>query len=252
MTTIVTGFSASGYREYGKRMIESYIPNSPFPLIVYTQDVQPLDGVEQFDQMDIPGLKDFLTRWDGNSLVSGCEPNGSWKPREIQTRYSYKYDIFKFSKMIYTMWAAAHILHERGETKMIWFDGDTLIRRRLPDDLFERSTPSWAAYGYLGREPKHSETGFVTWRIPESLPILDKWVSYCNEDTFLNFKEYHSAYLFDRARECFPEIKGNNLTPGGNGHVIHQCFVGDYMTHLKGNRKSMGYSPEERGKNKIR
>lgn len=244
MTSIVTGFSAKGYAEYGKRLLNSYKGNSPFNLIVYTEDVDRLPGIEQYNQMDIPGLKNFLTKWEGDRLVSGRLVSEKWKQRDIANRYCYKFDAYKFCKMVFTMWAAAHLMNNRGETQMIWLDGDSIIRRKLPVNLFEQATPQDAGFAYLGREPKHSETGFLTFRLPEALPILNKWVSYYADDTFLDFYEYHSAYLFDRARECFPEIKGHNLTPGGTGHVIHQCFVGALIDHTKGNRKYKGRSPE--------
>jgi hypothetical protein len=239
---IVTGFSAAGYKEYGKRLLDSY--DAPFPLIVFTDGVEQLEGVEQRDQSDIPGLPEFLARWKTSKAANGREPNEFWKEREYRLGYSFKWDAWKFCKMVFTMWAAAHMLHKRGETKMIWLDGDSVIRRTLPDDLFERAVPADCSFAYLGREPKHSETGFLAFRLPECLPILDSWVAFYAEDTFVDQQETHSAYLFDRAREMHTDIKGHNLTPSGSGHVIHQCWVGQYIDHLKGSRKTRGRSQE--------
>lgn len=242
--TVVTAFSAKGYREYGARMLESWAKyNNGHHLVLYTQGVkQTFLGVEQREQEDIPGFKEFLNKWVGNDLVAGRQPiPGKWKSRELQVGYSYKWDAWKFMRMVAVM---HHAAHAQGEGIMIWLDGDNVIRGKSPRDLFTRWLPDDCDYAYLGREPKHTETGFVAFRLPEALPILDAWYAYYTEGTFLQEEEWHSAYLFDRAREQFPEIKGHNLTPGGSGHVIFQCSVGDWTMHNKGSRKTKGFSPE--------
>ena len=242
--TVVTAFSAKGYHEYGARMLESWAKyNNGHKLVVYTSDMdQCLPDVEQREQSDIPGFKEFLAKWDGNKAVAGREPiPGRWKQRELQVGYSYKWDSYKFFRMVAVM---HHAAHAQGTGIMIWLDGDNVIREKSPHDLFTRWLPDDCAYAYLGREPKHSETGFVVFRLPDALPILDAWYAYYTYGTFLLEDEWHSAYLFDRAREQFPGIKGHNLTPGGSGHVIFQCSVGDWTMHNKGSRKSKGYSPE--------
>lgn len=242
--TVVTAFSAKGYKEYGARLLESWgRNNNGHELVVYTQDIdESFIGIEQREQTDIPGFVEFQDKWKYDLLVQGKQPiPGKWKQRELQIGYSYKFDGLKFQKMVAVM---HHAANAQKTGTMIWIDGDNVIRQRLPRDLFTRWLPDDCAYAYLGREPKHTETGFVAFRLPDALPILDAWYAYYTESTFLQEDEWHSAFLFDRAREQFPNIKGHNLTPGGSGHVIFQCSAGDYFMHNKGSRKSAGYSPE--------
>lgn len=242
--SVVTAFSAKGYREYGARMLESWAKyNHGHHLVLYTQGIkETFLGVEQREQEDIPGFVEFQEKWKDSPLAQGKEPvSGKWKQRELQVGYSYKFDGRKFQKMVAVMWHAAHA---QGTGTMIWLDGDNVVRQSLPRDLFERWLPDDCDYAYLGREPKHSETGLVVFRLPEALPILDAWYAYYTQGTFLLEEEWHSAYLFDRARAQFPEIKGNNLTPGGSGHVIHKCEAGKWFDHCKGSRKHKGFSPE--------
>lgn len=239
---IVTAFSADGYHQYGKRFLDSY--DAPFDLELYVEGlpVGYVDAPVVHNQMEIPGLLAFLRTWATDKRVAGREAIKQWNDKERRAGYSYRFDAYKFCRMVYTMWDAA-----RDYTGlMIWLDGDSVIRQRLPDDFFERYLPDDCAYAYLGREPKHTETGFLIFRLPDAMPILQLWRDFYDSEEFLNFKEWHSAYLFDRAREQFPDIKGNNLTPGGRGHVIHKCEVGSYIDHLKGNRKNRGRSPEAR------
>lgn len=242
---IVTSFSAEGYKEYGKRLLDTYAGNSPFPLIVFTggMDELPHEGVIHRRQEEIPELVDFLARWAGNDMVAGKKPNEKWKPKDYAKGYNYRYDAWKFCKMVFVMQYAAQF----GRIdRMLWLDGDCEIRQRLPDNLFDRFLPFGKDYSYLGREPKYSETGFVMFRTAECQPILRRWADYYNKDEFLAMQEWHSAWLFDRAREQFPAIRGHDLTPGKTGHVIHQCPVGTFIDHKKGKRKTMRRSPEAR------
>lgn len=245
-TTIVTGFSAKGFKEYGQRFMHSFEHyRNGHQLHLYTQDVPLLggEGVKQSTQGSITGLDEFLDSCRDIPETCGLEDNGQWKPKEHKAGYSYRFDAFKFCKMVYTMHAAAHRI---GKGYMIWLDGDTVVRQDIPTDMAEQTLPADCDYAYLGREPKHTETGYLVFRLPEALPLLDAWVNFYESGTFLEQKEWHSAFLFDRAREQCSEVKGHNLTPGGRGHVIHKCWVGKVFDHCKGARKTKGRSPEAR------
>lgn len=251
-TTIVTGFSGKGYKEYGQRFLDTFEKHNPgLPLHLYTEDVPPINklNVMQFQQKGIPGLKDFLHAWKGNKAVHGKQDTGWWSPKEQKAKYSYRFDAYKFCKMVFTMWGAAtHILKKSNNEDqfMIWLDGDTVVRQGFPKNVATQALNTLCDYAYLGREPKHTETGFLVFRLPDAMPILTAWVDYYRTGSFVDQKEWHSAFLFDRAREQFPTIKGYNLTPGGRGHVIHSCWVGTIFDHTKGNRKRKGRSPEAR------
>jgi len=242
-TTVVTAFSAEGYEQYGRRLIETYDRfGKALPLHVYSQDVHLIGGcAQQFPQSVCPGLDLFLAECAQVPEACGRKDQGSWKEKEIKAQYSYRFDAFKFVKMVAVMHAAGHNL---GAGYMVWLDGDTVVRKPIPLDLAERSLPKGCDYAYLGREPKHTETGYVVFRLPEALPILDTWVNFYWSWKFLKQTEWHSAYLFDRARGAHPDIKGHNLTPGARGHAIHQCWVGGIFDHCKGKRKAKGRSPE--------
>lgn len=253
-TTFVTGFSASGFQMYGERMVRSFdqFNDAGFELMVYATDVTKnqkiyeslwLKHILTYHQEDIVGLNEFLDMYKGSSTVAGKGAFDKWNDKERRAKYSYRFDAYKFCRMVFTMWEAAHTIHNG---YMIWLDGDNVVKQQIPEDIAERSLPDDCDYAYLGREPKHTETGFLVFRLPEALPILDAWVAYYKDGMFMDQKEWHSAFLFDRAREQFPDIKGNNFTPGGRGHVIHKCWVGKVFDHLKGARKISGKSPEAR------
>lgn len=251
-TTIVTGFSKNGYEEYGERFLDTFniFNASEMPLHIYTSGM-PLTFscslCEQFEQSDIGGLDEFISDWSSDPRFSGKSPTDGWNGKERVNGYSYRFDAIKFCKMVFTMWWAAHTIADDSifvSEYMIWLDGDTVVRKIIIPNIASQALPDGYDFAYLGREPKHTETGFLVFRLPEALPILDSWVKFYMSGEFTHQKEWHSAFLFDRAREKHPEIKGYNLTPGGRGHVIHQCWVGSIFDHCKGNRKIRGRSPE--------
>lgn len=243
-TTVVTGFSGEGYEEYGRLFMSSFKKHNPnVPLHIYTDGVEDIEepNVTQFEQSAIKGLSEFLDYAGGNPKFCGKPTHSKCKEKEVKAGYSYRFDAFKFCKMVYTMWAAAHNI---GEGYMIWLDGDNVSRQPMPDNMAEISLPNGEMFAYLGREPKHTETGYLAFKLPEALPILDEWMGFYGNLCFQYEKEWHSAFLFDRARERHPSIKGNNLTPGGRGHVMANCWVGEFFMHNKGKRKKQGKSPE--------
>ena len=249
-TVFVSGFSGEGYKEYGKALIDSFVANNDegYALHLFTHDMGGLPSypmVWQFEQDIIQGLYTFLQRHKNNLVAHGKEATNKWNVRQIQKGYSYKFDAYKFCRMVFTMWAAGVRLANDGVRYMVWLDGDTKIRQQIPSHIAERSLPSGEAYAYIGRGQKHTETGYLVFDLEKALPILHKWSGYYRDDSFKMEKEWHSAYLFDRARECFPDIKGHDLTPGLGGHAMTQCWVGEIFEHNKGERrKRMGRSPE--------
>lgn len=241
----VTGFSAEGYQEYGWRLLDSFKKfGKGSELVVYSHDIeeQLRPWVRQREQNEIPGLMEFLEKYGRYPEVRGRKNyEKRWKQKEITSGYSFRFDAYKFCRMVFTMHHAAH--HCEAEF-MVWLDGDTVVRKEIPDDLVAKALPDDSAYAYLGRPAKYTETGFLVFRVPEILPILDLWVGYYKTGRFKKESEWHSAWLFDRARTQRPDIKGHNLTPNGRGHVIHQCWVGSIFDHCKGKRKKKGRSPE--------
>lgn len=244
-----TAFHPDGFRTYGHRLVDSFAKFAgQWDMFVYASELgnpqYPMHfpkNISAIEQFDIPELSEFLDRHASNPHVHGRQPHSCWKPKDIQAGYSYRTDLHKFSRMIYVMWAEAH----RDPTgRMVWLDGDCVLRKQLPDDFIDRALPNGEAYAYLGRGKKYSETGFLVFKLPQALPILDEWANFCTSDSFLEQKEQHSAYLWDRARERHPEIKGHDLTPNGGGHPIYECYAGEFIHHLKGSRKDRGVCPQ--------
>lgn len=250
-TLFVSGFSGAGYKEYGRKLISSFSQSNQnnYDFLVFHHDMKPFVHAKfrQKSQDDIPGLLEFIERNKANPMFDGTGYMSRWSDKERVKGYSYRFDAIKFCRMVYAMWYGAHYAHNKGYEYMVWLDGDTVIRQTIPDFIAQRSLPNNESYAYIGRGKKHTETGYLVFKVEDCLPILDLWKDIYDTDNFKNYKEWHSAFLFDRAREEFPEIKGYDLTPGLRGHAMAQCWVGEIFEHNKGDkRKRMGRSPESK------
>lgn len=243
MITVVTGFSEAGYRLYGKNMVESFLKYwKGANLIVYTTVEMP-PGVER---RNMPGrCAEFLARHGSDPYAGGKmqKPGFSWKAKDERSGYSFLFDALKFCQMaMFTQDAAKRIK----EGILVWFDGDTVTQKPVPQSLVEEMMEG-ADLIYLGREPYHSETGFVAFRLPQARAVAEGWGAMYDTDQVFNLPEWHSAFVFDHVRKLHSEVRAKDLTPGGRKHVFFQSEIGDYVTHLKGEKpKMLGYVPQDK------
>lgn len=230
--TVVSGFSPAGYRLYGCRFLETFDQHWPesVNLIVYAEEEVPMPRGECRDLFGIPGCASFLERYRDDPRANGRVPNLAWKQKEVDEGYSFRFDAWKFCRQGFIPRAAAEGL----DGILVWLDADVITFSRVPEGFIESIVT--APVAYLGRHPKHSEIGFMGFRLPEALPVLDLFRdSYASESVF-DLPEWHSAYVFDRAVEA-AGIESVDLTPGGRGHVWMQSPLAQYTDHLKGPKR---------------
>lgn len=242
MLTVVTGWSPSGWKEYGSRFIDSFSRRWPedVRLICYVEQYVKLPRGEQRLLSEIPGCVEFLDKYRDDAEANGRKDNGRWKEKDKANGYNYRFDAWKFCRQGFIPLHAAESIRSG---LMCWLDADVVTFKDVPRGLIESLLPESADIAYLGREPKHSEIGFQLYRIPEALPMLRRFSRYYKDETVFQLKEWHSAFVFDTARKD-SGIKAHNVTPDGRGHVWFQSPLGKYLDHLKGNRKSSGQSRE--------
>lgn len=245
MITVVSGFSPSGYEQYGRRMVESFVQHwRDARLIVYIEQAHALPI--EVEQRPMPAAcLEFLNRHRSNPFADGRrqKPGCPWKNKDVQKGYNFRFDAMKFCRMAMFAGDAASKIRDG---ILVWLDGDCVVEKDIPpvwvDTLLDGHD-----LAYLGRSPYHSETGFVAFRLPQAKAIAEGWGRVYATDEVFALREYHSAYVFDVVRERHPAIRARNLTPGGKKHVFFQCEVGDYITHLKGERpKALGHVPADK------
>lgn len=254
MLTVVTGWSPSGWNEYGRRFAESFDRFWPceIRLLVYGEEPRELPNrsgrreIEFRPLTAIPGCIEFLDRND-NELARGLRQlaNYPWKPSAIAAGYNWRFDAWKFCRQGFI---PEHAARSCGESDfLIWLDGDVVTHSPVDLRAIEALLPAGKAIAYLGRGAKHPEIGFQMYRVGDALPMLEEFARLYREDAVFNLPEWHSAYVWREAlRQSGLSQFAHDLTPGGTGHVWHQSPLRLWGDHLKGDRKKLGKSPERR------
>lgn len=240
--TICTGWSPTGYHEYGRRFAESFARHWPesVELVVYGEEPVELPRGTFRRLSEIPGCAEWLAAHD------------SWQFRGHRDGPDYKWrlDAWKFSRQGFIPADAAARLPDSGAPQFLaWLDGDVITHRNVPEGWPQLLLPPGYDVAYLGRPPKHSEIGFQLYRLngPASpaLRLLGLFRELYTSGEVFRLREWHSAFVWDEAR-VRSGARAFNLTPNGHGHVWHQSPLARYTDHLKGKRKAYGRSPERR------
>lgn len=249
-TTIVTSYSPAGYDLYGRRFMEAF--DRYFPretgLVVYTEgggpyaDIPWRNGLVGRDLRDLPNFQKFHARHKDSALACGRDPAPTWKIKDLEDGYCYRFDAMKFCRKVFAVADAATRIRDG---LLVWLDADSFAHAPVPENFFANLIGN-DDVAYLGRDGTHSECGFLAFRMPAALPVIIQWENFYRNDTCFKEREWHDSYLFDRARAMAPQVSCRNLTPGGRRHVWLESPLGPFMDHLKGDRKQMGFSPERR------
>lgn len=253
MTTIVTGFSPSGYSAYGAQFLltfDRYWPRE-VGLRYFVEELTPAPCVRGGERRlsTCNGAMEFIARHKDSPRANGREPiPGAWAPKHIANGYHFKFDAVKFSRQCFIPERAADDL-EDGEV-MAWSDADVVAFKEIPSGFVEGLLGDHDVC-YLGRNGTHTELGFWAVRLnPRTRDFLAAVAAMYRTDGVFALREWHSAYVWDTVRKCHEAagLKSLNMTPNGRGHVWFQSPLGRYTDHLKGTaRKAAGRSLERVG-----
>lgn len=252
MTTVVTSFSERGYVEYGRRFLDTYAENWPreIDLVVYAEGEQNwqlgTDGeIRRLENVD--GWLSFVAKHGHDNKKAGKRPTPAWRSKDHTKGYSYRTDALKFCRKVFVVADAARRARKNGERFLAWIDADVVTLRPVPHDLVSAMLGEHAAWAFLGRGRAHTECGFLAFRLPQALPLIEAWEQLYSSGDIFKLDEWHDSYAFDVARGAFPLDMGRDLTPGGYGHVWCDSPLAALFDHLKGDRKRLGHSPERGG-----
>lgn len=254
---IVTTFNKQGYDLYGRTMLDSFVNHWPKSqsILVYTEGVtldEPHSNNPRIITKDINQIRDlslFKRRHANNPKANGFWPEG-------KTVKDFKFDAVRFSHKIFALYDCFN--NPPFEFKsMVWLDADTVTFRDIPENFLETVAPR--AYStrdgakekfgicYLGRIKQHSECGFVSYNRmhPMMHQFWESLIDLYKNDSLFKIKEWHDSFLFDHVRKIYEDrgMKNLNLTPKFmTGHPFINCMLGEYMDHMKGDRKKQGRS----------
>lgn len=217
---IVTSMSERGRQAYGERFLSSIaLKDAPSPLAMRTYSEDVCGSVALSDQ---PEWRAFMDRWGNNPFANGQRDRGA------RVEGNYRYQAVKFCHKVF-----AYTDPSIDDDWLIWIDADVEFTRPLDERFFNAVLKGPGVY--LGRKDwHHSECGFMTFRLPECRPFLNRMREMYTSGEIFSLPEWHDSYVFDHVRKelDFPFVNLSEGVPGT--HVWPGTILGDYMVHNKG------------------
>jgi hypothetical protein len=227
---IVTTFSPKGYKQYGKRFIETYKQFCDYPLIVYVEDDLKIEGVDVRSLYDIPGCSMFL------DVIKDFKPN-------MNVANGYRMNVDKFCRKVFAMTDIG--LTYKG--KFAFIGADTTFHKKVPNGLLDTLIED-KYMAYLGRKKVHSETDFIAFNTEHSINqlFMKLFISTYTTGAFQSLKYYCDSDVFDHLRVLLNTPSNNLNVCGDERHPFVNSVLGEYADHMKGPlRKKSGKSFEE-------
>lgn len=220
-----------GWKQYGRRMVDTWMMNWPVPLAFFGEGFAPADDASI---MLLPDL----------TAVAWLQEFKRQHPYKRTGPYDYRFDAARFAHKI------AAIL-EADESRildfLIWVDADTVTHTAVPPEFVESLLPQGDEYiAWLDRKGKYPECGFfiLNCRHPRHAEFIAALRSAYVTGSLFKMAEWHDSYVIQQLVEGMG-LKTRSLS-GPDGFKTSHPFVngplGAYMDHMKGPRKTMGRS----------
>jgi len=249
LPTVITSFHAEGYKKYGKNFIDSWLEywSPAIRLVVYYEgeesDFDMVPGVSWHPIEEVEFLTDYLKSLQF-PIMHGL----------VGDHYDINFD----ARMGRKSFMQAHAVRKYGG-KVFWIDADCVTVKHVPERFLDECLPDEAMCCFLGRDGWYfTESGFIGFN--GNHPVMSKFLknyihTFIAGTIFAQAPRYnekgqycgggwHDCIAFD----CIRYLMGNgeefvNLAkdvPHGTMHPLQNCAPGEYLMHLKGNRKDSG------------
>jgi len=242
--SVVTTFNASGYKQYGSRMIDTFLATWPqdVVLIAYSEGASVTQVAPNLKVIDLaaasPELVEFKRIW-------GNVPKANGNPFKGAERKAFKWQAVRFAHKVYAIFHAARTC--RAEW-LIWMDADMVCHSKINTQKLDQFFPDTIDLCYAGRSNKFTECGLYGMHLTSSVTqeFLNEFQRMYDdaENGIFTLKEWHDSFVFDAVRKRFPmqELNWSAGLINGEGHPIINSKWGAYIDHLKGDRKDQGRS----------
>ena len=133
---------------------------------------------------------------------------------------------------------------------IVWCDADVVGTKKIPLDFLYSIVQEGKLWSRVNRPNVYPECGFMIWdrqnKWYDRYFQLMKWMY--DEAALFQLEEWHDSYVWWAAERYIEREVGHsvsiNLGDGSTKHPFVRGPLGQYLDHLKGNRKDTGYSPE--------
>ena len=270
----ITSYKPGCWEQYAKKGIEAMAKNLPdeIDLVVYAEEKIPACDYERIKWIDLnnaePELFKFKTRHKNDPVANGKLGNvegGVRRLPELQklggldkNKESFLWDAVRFANKVFCVINA--VRNSLDYNYVVWLDADTNIFRPMPFEFITKLLPQNTMVTYLGRENptlndggKYPECGFVGYNLqhPETQNFINEWERLYKDDSVFTILEWHDSYVFWHLTKKFRQeklIEVNDIGKwvGVKGHhVFVNSVLGQYIDHMKGDRKIKGSSSKK-------
>lgn len=266
MIDLITTFNKDLFNEYSKNLLDTFLKKSGKNLrlnIFYEGDIEEIKNIYLSDSKKIRFYEFISPEWNIFNKKFGhlVEANGykiiENKNDEKLTKTfekSYKWNAVKFSFKVFSIYLASKLINI--SDKIVWLDADTVCLNYFEESDLEIFLPGDnELMTYLGRDTyptdfPHSETGFIGFNLLHEKfdSFIKTAISFYTTGEFFTLEGYHDCLIYDTSRLIF-EMTGThfrNLSGEftSENHPFVHCGLEKYFDHLKGTRKTIGFSPE--------
>jgi len=262
--SVVTTFHAKGLKDYGQRMIDTFVQNWPdeVKLWVYPEKCNPQvidhSRVILTDLDSVQELTNFKNRWRDVPKANGDVSRDPVRSKRKDSGKGFKWDAVRFAHKVYSVFDCA----KRCNTDwLFWMDADTICHSPITLQRIEQFLPPQTDLCYLGRKGKYSECGLYAMNLKSN--ATQDFIKEFNrmyddaENGIFKLAEWHDSFVFDAVRCKIPNLKQHDWAAGlqdlrprrgmsaGEGHPLINSDWGAYLDHLKGGRKQLGKSKRD-------
>ena len=262
--SVVTTFHEAGLKQYGQRMINTFVDNWPaeVKLYVYPEKCNPQvpdhSRIILTDLNSVQELTAFKNRWKGVPKANGDVSKDPVRSKRKDAGKGFKWNAVRFAHKVYAIFDCA----KKCDTEwLIWMDADTICHSPISYKKLQGFLPGKKDLCYLGRKGKYSECGLYAMKLTS--PVVQHFLKEFQkayddaENGIFKLAEWHDSFVFDAVKNKIPELNLHDwaaslqdLRPRagmstGEGHPLINCEWGAYLDHLKGGRKNAGISKRE-------
>lgn len=243
--SVVTSCSFGGWHEYGFKCLQSMMIHWPVEIDVHlvSEDRLPVDQVQKWVKREgrlttHPLYDNVHAKFFHEKHANDLRAKGKAK-----NTYDFRLDAYRFSKKVF----AIELMMARVQTgRLIWLDADTVTLSPVPIEMLERMPPEGSAIAYLARmKHYHSECGWVAYNLDMEITrqFITQFSGLYHTGEVFKLKEWHDSWVFDWLRDRL-NVPSHKIPHNNTGHPFVFSELGQYMDHLKGNRKRLGMSVE--------
>ena len=248
--TVISTFNESGYKQYGQRMIQTFLKTWPqeVTLVIYAENCTVTETAPNLVVRDIAivdALTVFKEAWRDVPRANGDVTNDPVRSRRRDAGKGFKWDAVRFAHKTYSIFHCARTV---SSDWLIWMDADTVCHSAITLKDLDRLCPPDRDLCFLGRQGKYSECGLYAMNLNtvNTKTFLQRFQRMYDDADNGIFKldEWHDSFVFDAVRKLsvLDELDWSQGIVTGEGHPLINSAWGAYLDHLKGKRKSAGRS----------